>query len=56
VECGVRPILHPLHIAVLERIDMYIIHMPLIIGIITDLMLPIVALPDATFASLYPYV
>ena len=45
MERGIRPVLHPLHMAVFQWIHMHIIHMPLVIGLVADQMLPIVPLP-----------
>jgi len=44
---GITP--HPLHPAVLQRVDMDIIPMPFKIGVIADEMLPIVPLPYSPF-------
>ena len=49
-----RPIAHPLDQAMLERIDMHIIHVRRKILVVANQMLPIAPLPNPTFAATQP--
>ncbi len=59
VECRKGPVLHSLHMPVLDRIEMQVIRVVLIIPVIADSMLPETAPPEgrfvaAAFAITYP--
>ena len=45
-----RPVAHPRHETMLDRVDMDVVDMPREIGLVTGGALPIAPLPDATFA------
>ena len=50
MERGIGPVCRTTHPAVLYRIEMDVVDMPLEIGFIADLMFPAAALPDAAFS------
>ena len=51
VKRRIRPVNHPAHQTMLERIDMDVIHVRSKIPIVANQVFPITSLPDATFAA-----
>lgn len=54
VKCRIRPIRHLPYQAMLHRVPVYVIHMPLKISLIPYLVFPVAPLPQAAFAPLAP--
>jgi hypothetical protein len=53
---GMRPIRYPLDVSMFQGIQMHIIDVALVVGVVTDEMLPIMPRPYATFPGCFSYV